>query len=435
MNSKPIKQSLRAALCLGVSLASLSGSVFAFQDQDQSSISTSPPPPLTPFSTTQLDAMVAPIALYPDALVAQVLAATLYPDQIAFADDWVGQNKGLTGSALSQAVSQQPWDPSVQALTQFPSVLHNLARNLAWTSNLGQAFTNQQPAVMDAVQVMRAKAQRAGTLQSSGQIKVVQQSPQTIVIQPANPQVVYVPQYNPAVVFGPPVAVPLYTPPVTFAAASVSFGAGVAIGASIGGGVGFGFSSWNCSWSGPSGGGGNVTYNNNTYVNKTVVNNTNNNFNNYHPWGPGPHPSPGPGPNNGPHPFGPPSGQPGTPGANNNQDMPGANGGGVQHLIGGNGGVQHFPNGGQEPNNNQHLDGANGGGVQHLIGGNGGVQHFPNAAGNGGGGNGFNPNWQQHPMTGNGNQARAEANRGATSMARAGGGPPQAGREEAMRRR
>jgi hypothetical protein len=387
---------------------------------------------LTPFSTTQLDAMVAPIALYPDALVAQVLAATQYPDQIAFADDWVGQNKGLSGSALSQTVSQQPWDPSVQALTQFPSVLHNLARNLAWTSNLGQAFANQQPEVMDAVQAMRAKAQKAGTLQSSGQIKVLQQSPQTIVIQPANPQVVYVPQYNPAVVFGPPVAVPLYTPPATFAAASVSFGAGVAIGASFGGGGGFGFSAWNCSWAGPSGGGGNVTFNNNTYVNKTVINNTNNNFNNYHPWGPGPHPGPNGLPNSGFRPagYGPNGGQ----GPSNNQDMPGANGGGVQHLIGGNGGVQHFPNGGQGPSNNQHLDGANGGGVQHLIGGNGGVQHFPNASGNGGA-NGFNPNWQQHAMAGNGNQARAEANRGALSMARAGGGPPQAGREEAMRRR
>ena len=100
----------------------------------------------------QLDSLVAPIALYPDALVAQVLAAATLPDQVAFAEDWLQQNSNLTGSALTQAVNQQSWDPSVKALTQFPSVLNDLAKNLSWTSSLGQAYVNQQSDVMAAVQ-------------------------------------------------------------------------------------------------------------------------------------------------------------------------------------------------------------------------------------------------------------------------------------------
>ena len=154
-----------------------------------------------------------PSRCIPMRLVAQVLAAATNPDQVAYADDWLAQNRNLTGPALAQAVDQQSWDPSVKALTQFPSVLDNLAHNLSWTSSLGQAFANQQADVMAAVQAMRAKAQAAGTLQSNSQITVTQPTPTTIVIQPANPQVVYVPQYNPAVVYGAPVVVPLYVPP------------------------------------------------------------------------------------------------------------------------------------------------------------------------------------------------------------------------------
>ena len=214
-------------------------------------------PAVAPLTSSQLDALVAPIALYPDALVAQVLAAASYADEVAFADLWLAQNQNLQGAALTQAVDQQSWDPSVKALTQFPSVLHNLAKNLSWTSSLGQAFENQQSDVMAAVQVMRAKAQAAGTLQSSSQIKVVQQSPQTIIIEPASSNVVYVPQYNPAVVYGAPLVVPAYTPPVAVAA-GVSFGAGVAIGAAIGGGGfvaggfggGWGFGAWGMNWGG-----------------------------------------------------------------------------------------------------------------------------------------------------------------------------------------
>src|SRR5580658_5093860 len=160
----------------------------------------------------QLDSLVAPIALYPDALVAQVLAAAGYPEQVAFANYWVSQNKNLTPTALAQAVDQEPWDPSIKALTQFPTVLHDLASNMTWTSNLGQAVHDQQADVMAAVQVMRAKAQAVGSLQSTPQITVTQQAPGTIVIQPAAPQVVYVPQYNPTVVYGTPYVVPYYTP-------------------------------------------------------------------------------------------------------------------------------------------------------------------------------------------------------------------------------
>ena len=194
-------------------------------------------PAPAPLSPDQLDALVAPVALYPDALVAQVLAAAANPDQVAYADDWLAQNKSLTGTALAQAVDQQSWDPSVKALTQFPSVLDNFAHTLSWTSSLGQAFANQQADVMAAVQTMRAKAQAAGTLQSTSQIAVTQPSPNTIVIQPADPQVVYVPQYNPAVVYGAPVVVPLYVPPpMPVASVGVYFGNGVAVGAVIAGG-------------------------------------------------------------------------------------------------------------------------------------------------------------------------------------------------------
>src|SRR5271170_2410775 len=155
----------------------------------------------------ELDGLVAPIALYPDALVAQVLGAATFPYEIVDAVVWLKQNSSLTGDALAKAVDQQSWDPAVKALTQFPSVLDNLAKNLAWTSALGEASATQQQDVMAAIQRMRAKAQAAGTLKTGTQIKVVQEAPQTIVIQPANPQIVYVPTYNPTVVYGAPVVV------------------------------------------------------------------------------------------------------------------------------------------------------------------------------------------------------------------------------------
>src|SRR5271167_4870178 len=209
-----------------------------------------------PMSASELQALVAPIALYPDALVAQILAASTFPDQVAIANYWLQQNKSLTGSALMQAVDQQSWDPSVKALTQFPSVLNNLASNLTWTSSLGEAYHNQSADVMTAIQTLRAQAQAKGNLKSTSQITVVQQAPQTIVIQSANPQVVYVPEYNPAVIYGYPYVVPGYVAPVystgdMVAAGLLGFGAGIAVGAMMSGGCcGWGYSSWNCGWHG-----------------------------------------------------------------------------------------------------------------------------------------------------------------------------------------
>ena len=204
-----------------------------------------------PQSAAELQSLVAPIALYPDALVAQILTASTFPDQVAIANYWMQQNKSLTGSALMQAVNKQSWDASVKALTEFPSVLTNLANNLTWTSSLGEAYHNQQAEVMTAIQTLRAQAQAAGNLKSSSQITVVQQSPQTIVIQPANPQIVYVPEYNPTVVYGTPYTTPGYSAGDVAAAGIIGFGAGIAVGALMSGGCcGWGYSSWNCGWHG-----------------------------------------------------------------------------------------------------------------------------------------------------------------------------------------
>jgi hypothetical protein len=191
------------------------------------------PTEAAPMSASELQSLAAPIALYPDALV---------PDQVAVADNWIQQNKSLTGSALMQAVDKQSWDPSVKALTQFLSTLDNLAKNLAWTSTLGETFHNQQADVMAAIQTLPAQAKASGNLQSSPQVTVVQQAPHTIVIQPTNPQVVYVPQYNPTVVYGTPYQTPGYSAGTVAAASIIGFGAGIAVGAMISGGGGC------CSW-------------------------------------------------------------------------------------------------------------------------------------------------------------------------------------------
>jgi len=209
-----------------------------------------------PQTASELQALVAPIALYPDSLVAQILTASTFPDEVAIANYWIGQNKSLTGSALMQAVDKQSWDPSVKALTEFPSVLENMANNLTWTSSLGEAYHNQQADVMTAIQTLRAEAKAKGNLKTTSQIKVVQQSPQVIVIQPANPQIVYVPQYNPALIYGTPYVVPGYVAPTytagdVAAAGIIGFGAGIAVGAMMSGGCcSWGYSSWNCGWHG-----------------------------------------------------------------------------------------------------------------------------------------------------------------------------------------
>ncbi len=214
-----------------------------------------------PQSASELQALVAPIALYPDALVAQILAAATFPDQVAIADYWLDENHTLTGTSLMHAVDKQSWNSSVKALTEFPSVLGNLAKNLNWTSSLGEAYHNQPSEVMAAVQTLRAKAKAAGNLKSGPEISVVQQTPQTIVIQPANPQVVYVPEYNPALIYGVPYVTPGYTAADVAAAGVIGFGAGIALGAFAGGGCcGWGWGAWNCNWHG-----GAVVYNHNSF--------------------------------------------------------------------------------------------------------------------------------------------------------------------------
>src|SRR3984885_318733 len=397
---------------------------YSHPPQNNSTGQSAPPAP-APLSSEQLNSMVAPIALYPDALVAQVLAASENPDQVAYADDWLNQNKNLTGSALAQAVDQQPWDPSVKALTQFPSVLDNMAHNLSWTSSLGQAFANQPADVMAAVQVMRAKAQAAGTLQSSSQVTVTQPTPTTIVIQPANPQVVYIPQYNPAIVFGAPVVVPLYVPPpIPVASVGLYFGSGITIGAVFGGGgwgggLGWGWHAWGVNW-GCCGGGGSTTiiYNHNTYINNHTWNNTH--YNGYHPgtdthYGPngGYHPNGYFGPNGGWHNDVPRTGPA-------NQPNGGANGN--HGLIGGNGGGQNQS--GSAPAQNQPNGGQNG--DHGLIGGNGGVQRSSNGWNKSGSQLAQNRTQDNHfagaeqnrsRFSGNGASNRAESNRGWNSMA------------------
>ncbi len=239
-----------------------------------------------PESAQELQSLVAPIALYPDALVAQILSGATFPDQIAVANNWLQQNKNLTGSALGRAVNGQSWDPSVKALTQFPTVLNNMAQNLAWTSQLGEAYHNQAADVMSAVQTLRAQAKASGNLKSTPQQTVATQSQggtQVIVIQPANPQVVYVPEYNPTVVYGTPYTTPGYSTGALVATGLLSFGAGIAVGAMMSGGCcGWGYSSWNCNWYH----GGGVYYHGGAYYGNAAWHGSYYN-NGYHPYNDG----------------------------------------------------------------------------------------------------------------------------------------------------
>ena len=196
----------------------------------------------------QLQQLVAPIALYPDSLVAQILAASTFPEQVVEADRWVQAHPDLKGDALGHAVDQQPWDPSVKALTAFPSVLGNMDKNLSWTSSLGDAYYNQQPEVMDAVQVMRRRAEQAGNLKSTPQ-QTVETQGSTIVIQPAAPEVVYVPAYDPWLVYGDPiVAWPGWYPypGIWYDGPYLSWGIGFEIGWF--GGFGWGWGHWGFDW-------------------------------------------------------------------------------------------------------------------------------------------------------------------------------------------
>ncbi|MGC1482841.1 MAG: DUF3300 domain-containing protein [Candidatus Acidiferrum sp.] len=186
------------------------------QDQDQA-----PPPPS--FGPEQLDQMVSRIALYPDSLLAQIMAAATYPDQIPDAAKWADEHHYLTGDALANAITgdQLPWDPSVQALLPFPSVLEMMGSDMNWTTDIGNAFLAQRQDVMDAVQRMRQKARDFGYLRSNGQV-VVSGGPY-IEITPLNPEFMVVPYYDPLVVYARPRA-------GFFVGGAIRFGYGVSLG-------------------------------------------------------------------------------------------------------------------------------------------------------------------------------------------------------------
>ena len=281
--SKPrfARQFLAFLLAIGLLFATLPQNVLAQenQDQDQNAQDQAPNPPdakpaYTPQTPDQLDQLVAPIALYPDSLVAQVLAASTFPAQIVEADRWVQANPDLKGDALGQAVDQQPWDPSVKALCGFPTVLGNMDKNISWTSSLGDAYYNQQQDVMNAIQRMRQKAQTAGNLKSTPQ-QTVEEQDNNIVIQPSQPDVVYVPAYNPWLVYGYPIAPWPYWynyPGIWFGGPYLSFGIGFGIGWY--GGFGWGWGHWGFDWHNHY-----AVYNNNRYYSHS---NTFYNRNNYY---------------------------------------------------------------------------------------------------------------------------------------------------------
>jgi hypothetical protein len=213
------------------------------------------------FRQEELDQILAPIALYPDSLLAQVLMAATYPLEVVQADRWVRQNRNLPPEALNDALDRQRWEPSVKALVPFPDVLSMMSERLEWTQMVGDAFLAQEADVMATVQELRAKAYAAGNLRSTQQ-QTVSREGTIIVVQPANPQVVYVPVYSPTVVYGrwwhpayPPVAVYPYPPGAMIVAGVVTFGVGIAVA-----------SAWNHGWGRCDWGHRNVYVN----VNRTV---------------------------------------------------------------------------------------------------------------------------------------------------------------------
>jgi hypothetical protein len=234
--------------------------------QEGKAPATSQPESAKKIPPDQLDSLVAPIALYPDPLMAQVLAASTYPLEIVQLQQWLEKHKDLKDKALADAVKRENWEPSVQAMAALPDVVKLLTDNVKWCAELGDAFLAQQSDVMEAVQRMRAKAKDSGKLKSNEQMKVetkVIESKQVVVIEQANPQVVYVPSYNPTVVWGAPVYAypPVYYPPAGYYAAgmAISFGVGVAMGAMWSGGWG-----WGAGW----GGNNDITVNRNNNFNR-----------------------------------------------------------------------------------------------------------------------------------------------------------------------
>ena len=221
---------------------------------------------MQPLNADQLEQLVAPIALYPDALIAQVLAASTYPAQVAQADQWRQAQGYAPGEQIAAGADAQNWDPSVKGLTAFPQVLAEMDRNQSWTTALGNAYYNQSQDVLQAVQVMRQRAQAAGNLQTTPQ-ETVSEDQGNIEVAPANPQVVYVPAYNPWAVYGQPVS-----PYPGFAllgalgyfVGSVSFGLGIAIAAFSH--VTFGWLGWGLSWLGHA-----IFFNHSNYYSRSTT--------------------------------------------------------------------------------------------------------------------------------------------------------------------
>jgi hypothetical protein len=250
--SEEFKQRIAVVLC-ALMLTPMNAVLFG---QDQA---PPPPPPGQALTPDQLNDLVAPVALYPDPLLSQVLVASTYPLEVVQAFQWLQRNPGLTGPALTQAVQQQNWDPSIQALMVFPDVIKRLNDDVTWTTNLGNAFLAQQADVMDAVQRMRLKAQQAGKLGSTPQetVTTTNQAGQPIVeIEPANPEVIYVPVYNPVWVWGAPLWYPYPSwywpgPGVMVGGFGFGFGVGISIGGFFGGGWGgWGGWGWHPNWGG-----------------------------------------------------------------------------------------------------------------------------------------------------------------------------------------
>lgn len=225
-------------------------------------------PAYVELAAEQLDQLVAPIALYPDSLVGQVLTASTYPDQIAAADAWLNENMGLPPDQRAASADTMPWDPAVKALTAFPSVLSNLAKNNAWTAQMGNAYYNQPGDVMNAVQALRSQAHDSNTLVTTPQQRVVVESG-VISIVPVAAEVVSVPYYNPWVIWGPmfvayPGFVAIAPPPGIVVGVGVAFFPGIPIGFYAG--FDWGFTAWAPVW-----GGGVIAFHDATYVSHSVT--------------------------------------------------------------------------------------------------------------------------------------------------------------------
>jgi len=242
-----MKRSTLKSMCLAVALMVPLGTTVALAQTP----AEQPAAPKTVLTPQQLDNMVAPLALYPDPVLSQVLAASTYPLEVVEANQWLAQNRQLTGTALMDAAKAQNWDPSVQALVAFPDVLTRLNQDVRWTTDLGNAFLGQQADVMAAIQRMRARARANGKLQTTPQETVTtttQNGTTAIAIQPADPQVVYVPTYDPAYVWGAPAYG--YYPPLFYPTYGFGWGFGIPIGGFFGGWGGWGGWGWGFNWFG-----------------------------------------------------------------------------------------------------------------------------------------------------------------------------------------